>query len=128
MKHLLYIAVSIVSYNVSAQTSAYSQQRQYNDYISPVNTQLVNQVLAKKEASYQKNYQKVSEKIEFIDKLIGKLIKTKYDKLTKNQVDYIDSLIKYVPTITTQKLSNDFETEQILKTLKIAEDTLIDWL
>lgn len=128
MKHLFYIAVSIVTYNVSAQTTAYSQQRQYNGYVQPVNTQLINQVLAKKEANYSRNAEKVQSKVDNIEKLLQKLYKTKGSYLTQSQKEYIDSIYKYVNNLSKESIADNYGIIQILKTLEGVEETLFDWL
>jgi len=128
MKQIFYIALLFVSYNTSAQTSAYSQSRQYNDYIQPVNTQLVREVLAKKQTNYNRNAEKVQSKIDNIEKLLQKLYKTKGSYLTKNQKEYIDSIYKYVNNLSKESIADNYGIIQILRTLSGVEETLFDWL
>lgn len=107
-----------------SQVSAYSTPRQYNQYIPPVNTEFVRDVLSAKQNQYDKNIEKVYDKTTDIAKLINKIyIKQNY-KFSENQNKYINSYDKFIKSITKSQLSSNSETYSILKTLEGVEDQL----
>lgn len=121
----IFILFSIITCSKAfSQVSAYSTPRQYNDYIAPVDTQFVREVLSAKQNQYDKNIEKVYDKTTNITKLINKIyIKQNY-KFSESQNKYINSYYDFIESITKNQLSSNSETYSILKTLEGVEDQL----
>lgn len=145
MKYYFYIAVSVVSYNAVAQTSAYSQPQRNNEYISTVNTQLISEVLTTKQAQYNRQQRtvhkqnnresiylqravQVSEKVSTINKLLERLY-NKYGKTAIHEkYKFIEGYGDYVRTINESTLYNDKEYSETMNALRLTEELLIDIL
>jgi|GEM_PF-4966425 len=113
---------------MNAQTYGHPYQYQTNDYIPPVNVDLVNKVLAKKEQQYNRNIERVENKVKNIIKLVQILYKNKEDKITDEQAKYISAVYKYTTGLTKDQVANDSEMVTIMRTLNSIESTLYDWL
>lgn len=123
MKSIFTIFICCLAFKMSAQ-SAYSQPRQYNDYISPIDVNLVNHVLASKQSNYDRNSKRVLDKMEVIDKLFIKLYERQNNTLTENQTKYFSSYYEYTKTITKDELTSESNTLSILRTLDGVEEQL----
>ncbi|WCM42288.1 hypothetical protein MG290_01050 [Flavobacterium sp. CBA20B-1] len=123
MKSILTIFICCLAFNMSAQ-STYSQPRQYNEYISPIDVNLVNHVLASKQSNYDRNSKRILDKMEVIDKLFIKLYERQNNTFTEKQTKYFSSYYEYTKTITKDELTSESNTLSILQTLDGVEEQL----
>lgn len=118
----------VISFKGITQTTAYSTSVPNNQYISPVNIDLVNKVLSEKQSKYDKNIEKIDDKINNISKLVAKVSKRQNNKLTERQSKYITSVNDYIKAVYQYDFSNSSVTYEVLKTLDKVEETIFDWL
>ncbi len=118
-----------VIYSVNSQ-NAYSQPRNYGNYIQPYDFGLLERALQMKQSNYSRNIKIVRNKVNQIDKLLSKLIeirKRNKKPFSKGQIEYLENYYRNLKKIETWDFSSRTNTQNVLNWLEKIENEFYKW-